>query len=514
MAKQTAITHRQRSALRAQHKLKPYLTGIQLQKWFEEEYNQNITPSTISRTLSTNYNWLDTAKDYQLDAKKHRAESWPELEQALYEWIQRAETQISVSQELVREKARQFWPSLYPEKKMPQFSNGWLQRFQNRRNIRSNTRHGEAGSLSTDADEEMIRIRQVINKYSAKDIFNCDETGLYWRMIPDRSLTTCSIPGKRKDKARITLHFCTNSDASERLPIWIIGTAKKPRVFQAAGINIENLGCYWRYNKKAWMTGKIFEEWLCWFDTKMTGRNVLLLMDNFSAHESAVKNVSIQLQNTLVVWLPANSTTKYQPLDQGIIRTWKAYWKRQWLLYMMTEFDRGYDPMATMTILNAVRWAIQAWEVDLSPEAIQNCFTKALAARDDAEMVSNQLLQELQAGLDQLAISNIKEIMKIDQFLNPAEEEVTDNLEDLDSLIISQFSAEGAESDDNDEVYEVLPKISANEALEALYKLRLFEEQQADGNRHLLKELLHHERALVEKKMRNQYQTDIRTFFS
>ncbi|KAL4869207.1 amino acid permease-domain-containing protein, partial [Aspergillus spectabilis] len=70
-------------------------------------------------------------------------------------------------------------------------------------------------------------------------------------------------------------------------------------------------------------------------------------------------------------------------------------------------------------------------------------------------------------------------------------------LEDLDSIILSQFSAEGAESDDNDEVYEVLPKVSANEALEALYKLRLFEEQQADGNQQLLKELLHHERVLV-----------------
>jgi hypothetical protein len=331
-----------------------YLTGTQLQQWFKEVYNQNITLPTISRILSANYDWLDTAKDYQLDAKKHRVESWPELEEALYKWIQRAETQISVSLELVCEKARQFWPSLYPETEMPQFSNGWLQRFQNCRNIRSNSRHGKAGSLSINADKAMISIRQVISKYSPKDIFNCDETGLYWRMIPDQSLTTRSIPGKRKDKARITLYFCTNSDASERLPIWIIGTAKKPRVFQAAGVNIENLGCCWRSNKKAWITGKIFKEWLLWFDAKMTGRKVLLLIDNFSAHEAAFKEISLQLQNTLVVWLPANSTAKYQPLDQGIIRTWKAYWKRKWLLYMMAEFDHDYDPVATMTLLCAV----------------------------------------------------------------------------------------------------------------------------------------------------------------
>lgn len=77
------------------------------------------------------------------------------------------------------------------------------------------------------------------------------------------------------------------------------------------------------------MTAAIFKEWLLWFDNKMTGRNVLLLMDNVSAHLSAVKDTSSVLWNTKVLWLPVNSTAKYQPLDQGIIHTWKAYWKSQ-----------------------------------------------------------------------------------------------------------------------------------------------------------------------------------------
>jgi hypothetical protein len=152
--------------------------------------------------------------------------------------------------------------------------------------------------------------------------------------------------------------------------------------------------------------------------------------------------------------------------------------------------------------------------VDLTCEAIQNCFTKALTTQDDTEMVNIQLINELQSGLDQLAVSNIQEIMKIGQFLNPIEEQVTDNLEDLDTLILSQFSAEGAEESNDEEILEVLPKISANDALEALYKLRLHEEQQVAGNPTLLQELLHHEQVLIERKMQNQYQTDIRNFFS
>jgi hypothetical protein len=185
-----------------------------------------------------------------------------------------------------------------------------------------------------------IRVTGSIEQlYVPQDIFNCDETSLYWRLIPDRSLTTRAPPGRKKENSRISALFCCNSDASERLPIWFIGTAKKPRAFAAAGVNIENLGCVWRSNKKAWTTTDIFKEWLFWFDKEMNagGRKVTLLMDNFSDHESAFKEFGFKLQNTFIVWLSANSTTRYQPLDQGIIYTWKAYWKKQWLLYMMRE---------------------------------------------------------------------------------------------------------------------------------------------------------------------------------
>lgn len=106
------------------------------------------------------------------------------------------------------------------------------------------------------------------------------------------------------------------------------------------------------------MVGKIFEEWLRWFDKQMIHRKVVLLMDNFSAHETAVKtinNSSLPLQNTLIIWLPPNSTSRFQPLDQDIIRTWKAYWKRQWVKFIVAEFDTGHDPILSMNVLQALK---------------------------------------------------------------------------------------------------------------------------------------------------------------
>lgn len=505
MPKRTAITNRQRLALRAHHKLKPYLTGVQLQEWFENEFGSRITPATISRNLSAHYDWVDNLKDYQLDAKKIRTESWPELEEALDLWIQQAGSRVTPSQKLLQEKARQFWPSFYPQKEMPKFSNGWFHRFRSRRNIRPIPRDSETAGPSINVNDEMNRIRQVMSQYSPKDIFNCDETALCWRMIPDQNITSRSESEQKKNKTRITVNFCTNSDASERLPMWIIGTEKRPQVFQASRINIENLGCRWRYNSKACMTEEIFKEWLCWFDKRMTGRNVLLLLDDLTAHTSAFKEVSPRLQNISVLWLLTNLTAKYQPLDQGIISTWKAYWKQQWLLYMISEFDLGYDPMNTMSILKAIRWAVKAWDEDLLDKTIQNCFTKISNRQSDTERVSGQLLRELQTSLDQLAISDIKEVMKIDQFLNPYEEQVIDTLETFDNLILGQFGTEEAEPNDTNEVYETLPKITASEALESLYRIRLFEEQQTEGNQHFLKELKKYEQLLMEKKKQNQY---------
>lgn len=516
MTKRTrsAISKGQKAQLRAQHHLKPYLSNLQLQKWFQETYERPIDPSSISRILSSRNAFLDDLDAHQLNDKRRRTEQWPELDQALFEWIQRAESQIAISQEVIREKAKQYWGAIYPQKAMPSFSNGWLRGFQTRKNIKNNIRHGEAESLSQDAESAMISIRQLLSVYEPRDIFNCDETGLYWKLIPDRSLTSRTVSGRKKEKARISAHFCCNADASERLPIWFIGTAKRPRAFTAAGVFIENLNCCWRSNKKAWMTTVIFKEWLQWFDRKMAGRKVVLLMDNFSAHEAAYQEIG-QLSNTLVIWLPSNSTTRFQPLDQGIIRTWKAYWKRQWVLYMMAEFDNGVDPLSTMTILTAIRWSISAWEFDLSSEAIRNCFTKALTPdQGSASEISGQdLTREIEQGLQQLQLSNsIQEAMDIKQFLNPAEEQVTDDLMAIDDIVLSHHTAPTQEEESDDEI-EALPIVTASEAVDCLRKLRLYEEQQYDANQGLIQQLRCSERDILRRKARNQQQSDIRHYF-
>ena len=81
-------------------------------------------------------------------------------------------------------------------------------------------------------------------------------------------------------------------------------------------------------------------EWLKWFDARVK-RPVLLLMDNFSIHELGLRLIeeASGLQNVTVKWLPPNAISVHQPMDQGIIKNWKAFIRREFIQFMARTFD-------------------------------------------------------------------------------------------------------------------------------------------------------------------------------
>jgi hypothetical protein len=78
----------------------------------------------------------------------------------------------------------------------------------------------------------------------------------------------------------------TNGDGTKKLDLWVIGKLKNPRCFK--NINQKLLRIEYYNNKSKWITGMVIEEYLRWFNKKMYGRKVLLLLDNFSGHELGV----------------------------------------------------------------------------------------------------------------------------------------------------------------------------------------------------------------------------------
>ena len=149
-----------------------------------------------------------------------------------------------------------------------------------------------------------------------KDIFNIDKIGLFWKLQTDRTLVTQQTSGGKKSKDCITLALTVNADRLEKLEPWVISRLKNPRCLKHIK-NRQNLRIVYEYNKTKWMTGVICERFLRWFDNKMHGRKVLLLLDNFSGHELGVEKVGglDTLENVKIRWLPLNTTSYWQPLN-------------------------------------------------------------------------------------------------------------------------------------------------------------------------------------------------------
>jgi hypothetical protein len=59
-------------------------------------------------------------------------------------------------------------------------SNGWLDNFKKRHNLKQYNIYGKASSSPIqDLDSMREKLRQTLKDYDPKDIFNCDETGLF-----------------------------------------------------------------------------------------------------------------------------------------------------------------------------------------------------------------------------------------------------------------------------------------------------------------------------------------------
>ena len=95
----------QKASLRARKRLYPNASQKDLREWFEVEYNHTLSSGLISDILSSKYSHLDDSLPPPRDLKRQRRENWPELENALYDWVTRAEGQISISAEIIQHKA-------------------------------------------------------------------------------------------------------------------------------------------------------------------------------------------------------------------------------------------------------------------------------------------------------------------------------------------------------------------------------------------------------------------------
>ena len=85
------------------------------------------------------------------------------------------------------------------------------------------------------------------------------------------------------------------------------------------------------------MDSQIFEEWVRKLDRtfRMEGSKIALLIDNCPAHPSVSDLTNVQL-----VFLPPDTNSVLEPMDQGVIRSLKAHYRGRVVCWPCTALDK------------------------------------------------------------------------------------------------------------------------------------------------------------------------------
>ncbi|GBN81449.1 Tigger transposable element-derived protein 6 [Araneus ventricosus] len=138
-------------------------------------------------------------------SKKLRVQSgkFADVEKGLLQWFNQCRSvKIPISGPLLMEKAQEISKKLNVECDAS-FSSGWLQKFKLRHGITGKTVSGKSGDVDCETVDDWIenQLPDLIKGYEQKDIFNADVTGLFYNLLPSKTLAiksdTCHGGKKR-----------------------------------------------------------------------------------------------------------------------------------------------------------------------------------------------------------------------------------------------------------------------------------------------------------------------------
>ncbi|KFD63304.1 hypothetical protein M514_24484, partial [Trichuris suis] len=295
--------------------------------------------------------------------------------------------------------------------------------------------------------------------YHSKQVFNCDETALFWKRMPNRTYTYKSAKrasGFKAFKDRVTLALCGNAEGHMIKP-GLVYRAKNTHAIQNK--NKKHLPVFWQHNRNAWVTALLFTEWFhqCfipevkkYLQEQGLAFKVLLIIDNAPSHPDSIAH-----ENEMIL-LPANTTSLLQPLDQGVTHRVKATYTRLVFDMIRAAMDPNpdlsiLDCWKSFTIADAITFTKLAMD-ELTSERVNVCWNKlwseAVSEFQEFDGITAQVKTFMKTaretggeGLADILEEDVSELIKGN------EEELTN--EELDEVLISSAEEEDEEDEEN-----------------------------------------------------------------
>nr|XP_057913058.1 tigger transposable element-derived protein 1-like [Doryrhamphus excisus] len=445
----------------------------------------NMAKSTISTILKRKeaIKAADVAKGVKILTSKRHVKM-EEVEKILLEWVtERQSRGEKVSEPIICEKARQLYSDLIrdsPGDSADDFkaSRGWFEKFKKRSGIRYVVRKRENVRADIQGakkfSEEFQRFAEG-EGFLPQQVFNCDETGLFWKKMPKRTYITReekSLPGHKPMKDRLTLLLCANASGDCKVKPLLVYHSETPRAFKKNNVQKDKLNVMWRSNPKALVTRQFFSEWFQEVFAPSVGEfltekniplKVLLVLDAALAQPTGLgEDWSSEHDFITVRFLPPNTSTLLQPMDQHVISNFKKlytkalfqrcfevtmetnltlreFWKDHLnILHCLSIIETAWEQVSKRTVQCAWR---KLWPTSVVPRFLENVEPDPVLETDVVdEIVSLGKFMGLEVDSD-----DVEELVEEHTLVLS-----TDEVQDVDREQQQQGNPEEASSDEED----------------------------------------------------------------
>lgn len=340
------------------------------------------------------------------------------IEDMLYKWQVQVEFEaptLKVTGDLLQSKAMEFrnkiladFSSDLPDEVVVSLtdfkaSNGWLHRYTQRRNVRSLSK-SEHHSISADPSYVEKRMERIRNQLTAAHvplhcIWNIDEAVIRHRTTSSRSDASVNLDSRSQEKFIVTF---STSAAGEKLNLQVIGGNNQPASLKDIDPLLA-LGVHYHGQRKACQDSSTVMHFVNLMNHEARSRKQVwhILLDNCPSHMAAATildpngsyDAGFKVDSVVLIVLPPNSVSSLQPLQLGVIRSFKVAFRREMLHTILGEYatwessqqsgDKAtaaaaapFDVHSFTHTRNALLWLQGAWN-SASATSIRQAWAKS-----------------------------------------------------------------------------------------------------------------------------------------
>lgn len=222
---------------------------------FSTEYKKKISRRAINDIRNNKAKILEMNNEGKGNIMRTKNLKFELIDEKISSWIEKIESFGGIiNDNLIKQKALAF----ANEAGIEDFkaSTGWLGGMKKRHGLKLRTLPGESHGIKIeDAKDFLCKIKELVYEYGQENIFNADETGIFYKLIPSKTICRKTRNGFKLLKDRFSVLFCVNMAGDQKIKPLVIGKFANPRCFK--GMNLNNYIDY-KYSSRSWMTSQIF----------------------------------------------------------------------------------------------------------------------------------------------------------------------------------------------------------------------------------------------------------------